>query len=286
MRAGREGGRRFASALGTLSLLLLAFLWISMDNRPPDTNRPTVLLSVDRTLWHRLGLSRFTYRRALARAGARVRVFDHAAPAAGESDEAAARRLLEGVDALVLSGGGDVDPSLYGGDPADSLSVEPRRDRFELALFRMARSRGLPVLGICRGAQMVNVAAGGTLRTIRKEPALRRVHGRFLGHPVDLAPGSRLARLLGSERIERVVSYHGQAVERPGEGLAIVGRAPDGVVEAIEPVDPDEESWLVGVQWHPELSPRGPRHRALFSGLVAAAAAVRAHPAGSPRPTR
>ena len=133
---------------------------------------------------------------------------------------------------------------------------------------------------------MVNVAAGGTLRTIRKEPALRRVHGRFLGHPVDLAPGSRLARLLGSERIERVVSYHGQAVERPGEGLAIVGRAPDGVVEAIEPVDPDEESWLVGVQWHPELSPRGPRHRALFSSLVAAAAAVQAHPAGSPRPTR
>ncbi len=285
MSGSREGANRFAAALGTLSLLVLAFLWISMDNRPPETSRPTVLLSLDRTLWHRLGLSRFTYRRSLARAGARVRVFDHSAPAAGETQGAAARRLLEGVDALVLSGGGDVDPRLYGGDPTDSQAVQPERDRFELALFRLARSRGLPILGICRGAQLVNVAAGGTLRTIRKEPALRRVHGRFRGHPVDLTPGSRLARLLGTERIERVVSYHGQAVERPGEGLAIVGSAADGVAEAIEPVDPDEESWLVGVQWHPELSPRGPRHRALFSSLVAAAAA-RTHPAGSPRPAR
>lgn len=268
-------GRRGVPALACLITLLFAGLWIGNDKRPSAMDQPTILLSIDRTWWHRLGVSRFTYRRSLLRAGATVRTFDFSAARPGETDEAAARRLLEGVDGMVLSGGGDVEPGLYGGDSTGSLAVRPERDRFELALLRLARSRGLPILGICRGAQLVNVEAGGTLRTIRQDSELLRIHGRYRWHPVALEPDSRLARLLGTDRLERVVSYHGQAVDRPGEGLAIVGRAADGVVEAIEPAAPGEGPWLVGVQWHPELSPRSRLHRKLFAELVAEAAAAR-----------
>lgn len=242
--------------------------------KPRDTtrDRPTILLSLDRTWVHRLGLSRFTYRRALDRAGARVRHLDFTARVESDDDAETARRLLQGVHGLVLSGGGDIDPRLYGAEPSSSLDVRPARDSFELALMREAAERGLPILGICRGAQLLNVARGGSLRTIRTDPELKRRHGRYRSHPIELEPDSRLAELLATERVERAVSYHGQAVDRPGDGLRIVGRAAGGTVEAIEPLPEAEGGWLVGVQWHPELS-RGAQHRKLFRGLVDAARA-------------
>ncbi len=266
---GRRPGRRVIAWLA-LAALSTAVVLVTMSRSRDPSAGPTILLSLDRTLWHRLGLSRFTYIRSLERAGAEVRVFDFVSGVAGAADQEFARRLLEGVDGLALSGGGDVDPRLYGGRLESSLEVRPERDRFELALLREAEARGLPVLGICRGAQLINVARGGTLRNIREDPELRRRHRRLRGHAVELVAGSRLARLLGTERIGRVVTYHGQAVERPGEGLEIVGRAGDGVVEAIE-LAGDGARWLIGVQWHPELSPVSRQQRKLFAGLVAAA---------------
>lgn len=251
------------------AVVVLVALGVSMARRSDLSPRPLIVLSLDRTLWHRLGLSRWTYVRAIQRAGARVRSFDFAALDNGESADEVARRLLEGADGLVLSGGGDVDPRLYDGAPESSLVVRRQRDRFELALLREAGSRGLPILGICRGAQLLNVWRGGTLRNLRSDPVLRRTH-RIGGHAVELVPGSRLARLLETERIGRVVTYHGQAVQRLGDGLVVVGRAADGVVEAIELDSADGAAWIIGVQWHPELSPRSRLQRKLFAGLIEA----------------
>lgn len=271
-RVGGAGSRR-RSALFLVALLALLSIgfWASRKSEPVSTSRITILLSLDRTWFHRVGLSRYTYVRSLTRAGARVRVLDYSALQHEESPEATARRALEGVDGLVLSGGGDVDPSLYKGKLEGSKAVSRDRDRFELALLELAEQRGLPILGICRGSQLLNVARGGSLHTIRSDRTLRRRHGRYLPHSVDLEADSRLAELLGTARLERVVSYHGQAVDRPGEGLVVVGRSDDGVAEAIEPAAGEELPWLIGVQWHPELSPRSRLHRKLFEGLVSAA---------------
>lgn len=280
LRQARRGAAIAVLGCALLPILLLASC-APKDAGDMTDAAPTILVSLDRTFWHRLGLSRWTYVRSLTGAGARVRVLDYSSEVDGEGSERAARRLLEGVDGLVLSGGGDVDPRLYGGRTESTRGVRPERDRFELALLAEAQARELPILGICRGAQLLNVARGGTLVTIRSDRELRRRHGRYLWHPVELVGGSRLARLLGTDAIARVVSYHGQAVDRPGEGLAIVGRAADGVVEAIESARSGDEEWLVGVQWHPELSQRSLLHRRLFSGLVEAARLSRSDDRGS-----
>jgi putative glutamine amidotransferase len=248
---------------------------MSSSNLPSRDPAPTILLSLDRSWWHRLGFSRLTYRRALVLAGARVLRLDYDSAAGGGEPAAAARRLLDGVDGLVLSGGGDVDPRLYGAASEIGLDVKPARDRFEIALLAAARERRTPVLGICRGAQLINVSRGGTLRTLRADRILRRRHRRLRGHPVTIEADSLLARVLGVDRLSRVVTYHGQAVAEPGENLRIVGRASDGVVEAIEPVAGAGQSWLLGVQWHPELSPRGRLQRRLFTALVEAARSYR-----------
>lgn len=265
-------GRR---ALAALAALLLGFLYMSASNPPRDPTAPTVLLSLDRTWWHRLGFSRLTYGRALTRAGARVRRLDYDA-LGDEADKAAsARRLLEGVHGLVLSGGGDVDPRLYGASPQSGLNVKPDRDRFEIELLAAARELRLPVLAICRGAQLVNVSRGGTLRNLRPDASLRRSHRRLRGHPVAVEPDSLLAQVLGTASLPRVVSYHGQAVDRPGEAVRVVGRSEDGVVEAIELGPEAKQAWLLGVQWHPELSPRSRLQRRLFTALAEAARAYR-----------
>lgn len=227
--------------------------------------RPTILLSVDRTFWHRFGASRLTYERALRRAGARVIRTDY-------SSLAGAPRLLERAEGLVLSGGGDVQPELFGAPAAIGLGVKPARDRYELALLAAARRRRLPILAICRGAQLVNVAAGGTLRTLRADETLRRRHRNWRGHAVEAEPRSRLARVVGGRRLARVMSWHGQAIERPGDGLRVSGRAADGVIEAVES-DSSDAPWLLAVQWHPELSPRSEIQQRLFTALVEAALA-------------
>jgi putative glutamine amidotransferase len=157
------------------------------------------------------------------------------------------------IDGLVLSGGADVDPRRYGRTPGPhGTPVEPQRDAFELAVLDAAWERGIPVLGICRGAQLINVSRGGTL-VAHLAPDTGEAHS-FLGYPrhhrvhaVDLTAGSITHAVYG----ERIVvnSLHHQAVDALGSDLRITGRAPDGVVEAIEAVDAP----VVGVQWHPEM---------------------------------
>ena len=157
------------------------------------------------------------------------------------------------LDGLILSGGADVEPSRYGAEPHPRLgTVESDRDEWELALLDAALAAGLPVLGICRGAQLTNVYFGGTLHQ-HHESGEGSDHPRFGSdgrrrvHDVVLEPDSRLGALLGVRL--GVNSLHHQSIDQVGEGLRVVGRADDGVVEAIEAPERD----LLAVQWHPEL---------------------------------
>lgn len=190
-------------------------------------------------------------------------------------EEDAAGPLLARLDALVLSGGGDLDPAVYGAHPHPRLgSVSPRRDAFELRLLREALRRDLPVLAICRGLQLLNVAMGGTL--------LQDIPSEWKGasdhdsrgprdrctHEVHLQPGSRLHAILGREALA-VNSFHHQAIDRLGEGLVVCARCPaDQVIEGVELPG---HRFVLAVQWHPESFWRGARQSsALFSALVEA----------------
>jgi putative glutamine amidotransferase len=179
-------------------------------------------------------------------------------------------RVLDSVDALVLSGGADVDPALYGQDPHEHTS-EPRTDRdaWELALIRGAIDRDLPFLAICRGAQLLNVALGGTLHqhlpdvvgTERYQPG----GGVFGAVDVTVSGPSLLADVLGGEAAGLTVQcYHHQALDRVAHGLAVTAVCGDGVVEAVEM---PAARFGVGVQWHPEEDAADGR---LFAALVAA----------------
>jgi putative glutamine amidotransferase len=178
--------------------------------------------------------------------------------------------LLERIDGLLLIGGADIDPEVYGAArEAVTEATSSERDRFEIAMLQGALERELPVLGICRGMQILNVALGGTLvqNLVSDEGTNphRRALGSFEGteHVVTLDAGSLAARAAGEERhVARC--HHHQAVDQLGEGLRVSGRAADGVVEAIETGD---GRWVLGVQWHPEADERS----RLFSALRDAA---------------
>jgi putative glutamine amidotransferase len=182
--------------------------------------------------------------------------------------------VLALVDALVLTGGGDVDPARYGGDPSGATEVDPARDEAELRLVRAAAGLGLPVLGVCRGLQLLAVASGGRLSELGEAHVLPTT-----GHRVALTAGSRLAGLLGPSPV--VSSIHHQAVAEPGQHWTVTARAADGVIEGCEWTGPD--AWpVLAVQWHPERDHTGP---ALFGWLVASAATYRraaSPPAGRP----
>ncbi len=166
--------------------------------------------------------------------------------------------LLAKLGGLILIGGADVDPGTYGAAPDPHTGeTRPERDRFELALAYGAMERGLPLLGICRGGQMVNVACGGTLHQHLPDVVGDDHHlptpGSFAEHEVELEPGSLAARAAGAERIT-VKSHHHQAVDEVGEGLVATGHAlPDAIVEAVEH---PEHDFTLGVLWHPEADER------------------------------
>jgi putative glutamine amidotransferase len=183
--------------------------------------------------------------------------------------------LLDRLDGLLLSGGADVDPALYGRTPHPRLGrVVPERDDFELALCREALRRDTPILAICRGQQVLNVATGGTLvqdipsviaGAVDHDPPTERWNAI---HEVALLQGSRLRAILGRETV-RVNSFHHQAVDTLGQGLVACAHSqPDGIVEGIE--DPSRR-FAVGVQWHPESFWRTPEtFGALFDAFVGA----------------
>lgn len=207
-----------------------------------------------------------------------------------------AARALDGLEGLLLSGGEDIHPAWYGAEPSPHLyPPSQERDLFELALFAAARQRELPILGICRGIQLVNVALGGTLyQHLPAEPAGPIAHDpasprHVRSHAVRLQEGSRAALALGHTVIE-VNSFHHQAVDRLAGGLVASGWSDDGLVEAAE--SPADAPWLLAVQWHPEemhADGAAPEH-GLFRGLIEAAGAwtseVRADGAAPGVPSR
>jgi putative glutamine amidotransferase len=210
------------------------------------------------------------YEESIRRAGGEVRILDLAKDSPAD--------VVNSVDGILLPGGGDVLPAIYGEKPHPTFEpAEPGRDEFELELTRRAIDADLPLFAICRGIQVLNVARGGTLvqhipdqlrdalnHTLR-EPTYA------IAHDVWIAEGSVLERVM-RERLESdtcpVNSRHHQAVKAVGEGLVVTATAPDGVIEAVE--DPTKR-FCLGVQWHPENFYRTGEFRALFEAFVGAA---------------
>ncbi len=180
------------------------------------------------------------------------------------------------VDGLLLTGGDDIHPRHYGEAPHPRIDlVDERRDAFEIALLRAARERGMPVLGICRGIQLINVALGGDLYQdipSQKESSVGHAQKTLREgpwHEIEVRPGTRLAEILGETRAA-VNSYHHQACRRVAKGLAVTATTADGIVEAVE--DPGHP-FFVAVQWHPEVLEGGgaASSQRLFAAFVAAA---------------
>ena len=187
--------------------------------------------------------------------------------APAEADSAA---VLDAVDALVFAGGGDVDPTRTGGGHETNYAVDSERDRFELELIAGALEREMPILAICRGLQILNVARGGTLHAHLPDVFGDEVAHRVppldpVPHGIQLETGVTLGRIFDDGELE-ISSWHHQGVDRLGEGLRAAAFAPDGVVEALEL---EGAPWVLAVQWHPELQcePDSPQ-LALFRALA------------------
>ena len=205
----------------------------------------------------------FAYVRAVERAGGRALLVP--------PDDDGVEETLDALDGLILSGGNDVDPTSYGAEPhAETGGVRPERDRAELALLEGALARDMPVLAVCRGSQLLNVARGGDL--VQHLPEVvgdekhRETPGVFSAHGVRVDPGSRLGGLVGERAPVR--SHHHQGFGRVGADLREAAWADDGTLEAVE--DPSKR-FALGVLWHPEEG----EDEALFRGLVEEAAAYR-----------
>lgn len=270
-RAATIGAPR-SSVRGILAAMLPlrpVVLGLSCGIMPPDPTRP--LFKGKPLHYGEAHLSE-----SLAAVGALPVLF----PALRDPQQLAA--LVDRVDGLVLSGGTDVSPQVYGEQPLDpAWAGDPERDAYERALITAALARRKPILGVCRGAQILNAALGGGLFqdiSAQLEGALRHRDWHSYdgnGHAVTIADGSWLAGIYGAGDM-LVNSVHHQAVRRVAPGLRFTAVAPDGVVEAVERVD--DEHFLVGVQWHPEWQsvddahPRAPG-TPLFAAFVAEVAA-------------
>ena len=199
-------------------------------------------------------------------------------------DEATLRAIYEELDGVFLPGGADIDPGSYGEDRHPLCDkTDPPRDAVELKLVRWAREDRKPVLGVCRGAQLINLGVGGTLYkdlATERPDSIKHDYwpfgGQFrrdhLAHEVRIAERTRLAELLGASAL-KVNSMHHQGIRDLAPGLTASAVAPDGLVEAVESTD---GHWMLGVQWHPEaLTETDPRMRRLFEAFVQAAADYR-----------
>jgi len=189
---------------------------------------------------------------------------------------AALQGVFTRLQGVLFSGGGDLDPARYGSPPHPlTAGVDAARDEAELALMRWAVAEARPLFGICRGAQVLNVALGGTLYgDVAEHPgALRHTYPSeqpaARPHLVQLAEGSRLGELLGQPLLT-VNSLHHQAVRAPAPSLRVTARAPDGLIEAVE-LPASAHPFALAVQWHPESLPDAPEMQRLFAGFVAAA---------------
>lgn len=201
-----------------------------------------------------------------------------ALPAYFSDDLAEIPSILDRFDGLLLSGGDDLDPALYGQAwHPQANKINPRRQRFELKLLEEAERRGMAILGICLGCQLMNVYRGGSLIQFLPDVARpmplehRKVANVLLRHDVAIDLDSVLGQAIGKPRVS-VNTYHKQAIDQIGRGLYAAAHAPDGVIEAIE--DPTLPLF-VGVQWHPERISDEPEHRVIFELLVKTAQARR-----------
>jgi putative glutamine amidotransferase len=201
------------------------------------------------------------YRRAVTAAGA------------DPVDLVPGTKVLPAVDGLLLPGGWDVDPSFYGEKRDEKVEeTDPELDETELSMFRQARERELPVLGICRGQQVINVAMGGTLVQHLEGHEVRELGRSHLAHAIEVDPESELGRAAGKDKV-RVNSLHHQAIKTLGQGLQQSARGEDGTVEGVE----SDDGLIVAVQCHPEeLTADMPWARHLFERFVARAR-VRRH---------
>jgi putative glutamine amidotransferase len=198
-------------------------------------------------------------------------------PSSAGADEAV--EIATTLDGLLLTGGGDVDPRHFGEDPHPDLrTIDPTRDETEIALCRYARDEGRPLLGICRGIQVLAVALGGTvIQHLDRTEIPGLIDHEIVsvspgaGHRIDVTTGTRLFEILGADRLH-VTSSHHQAVGEPGEDMVVTARTRDGVIEAIEHVS---HPFLLGVEWHPEREPAGSP-----AGVPVLAALVRASGGG------
>ncbi len=187
-------------------------------------------------------------------------------------DEPDPSAILEFVDGLIFSGGGDLDPATYNGSMHPTISmVDPKRDAFELTLSKLALENDIPVLGICRGIGVLSVASGGSLVT-----DIPNEYGEFVAHtggstPVEhlvrIEPQSHLAKIVGSTEMT-VVSLHHQAVRTVPSGWRVAAYALDGAIEALEH---EHHPWAIALQWHPEMALDDPLQQRIFHALVEAA---------------
>ena len=202
---------------------------------------------------------------AVYAAGGEPLVVHPSAPGGTISDAEAARRLAF-ADGVLLPGGGDLHPAYYGGAQHESLyDMDREQDAFDLAVARWSLRAARPLLAICRGMQVVNVAMGGTL--VQDMPR----HHRHVRSELALGPGTAVHGVLGQDMVT-ISCYHHQAVDRIGAGLRPTASSEDGVVEAIELAEP-ADGWFLAVQWHPEdTAASDPAQQRLFGALVATAA--------------
>jgi gamma-glutamyl-gamma-aminobutyrate hydrolase PuuD len=268
----RRIGIALAVLIATLLTMYLALRFIYprwLDRRAPD-DAPRIAFSLDNSLLGRLGITDATYQHAIAKAGGKLITLRPDAAGDPLVDPEAVSALLrsERIDGLLLTGGGDVDPNVYGGQSGKTMLVHRLRDDFEIALICAARACDLPIVGICRGCQIINVALGGTVRNLRRDDELKGRHLLLTGHPVELTPDSTLAQVLGVTALEEVVSLHGQAVGELGDGVRIAATGPGAVIEAIEADTPNRQGWILGLQWHPELTLDDETQHRVFETLV------------------